>query len=238
MDQYQIPTQENVSSPATPVNPSSCSHHHEFQKYRELLDNASALIVQVRDALAKSEQAEPTHASPLPPEVNAGMPEQSSDRIVEGVFNGYAMLGDDTKQYPVPPNYASKSKLVDGDRLKLIIRGNGQFVYKQIGPVERERRVGVLEPDAADGGFAVVSAGRSYHVLGASITYYHGQPGDEVVLLVPRGGMSPWAAVENIIKPSIASISSSPTTPPIAANTPLDPIDPLNNDISSLLPSF
>jgi len=153
----------------------------------------------------------------------------TADRVVEGVFNGYAMIGDDTKQYPVPPNYASKSKLVEGDRLKLIIRGNGQFVYKQIGPVERERRVGVLESHSADGGMSVTAAGRTYRVLGASITYYHGAPGDEVVLLVPRGGMSPWAAVENIIKaPAAAPASPAPSS--------LLTIDPLDNDFSSLLP--
>ena len=42
------------------------------------------------------------------------------------------MIGPKDKIFPVPANYASKSKLVEGDRLKLTILPNGSFVYKQI----------------------------------------------------------------------------------------------------------
>ena len=35
-------------------------------------------------------------------------------RVVEGVFDGQNMVGSDGKIYSVPPNYASKSKLVEG----------------------------------------------------------------------------------------------------------------------------
>ena len=64
---------------------------------------------------------------------------KSSDdgKIIEGIFDGENMIGPDGKKYSVPPNYASKSKLVFGDRLKLIISDTGKFTYKQIGPVER-----------------------------------------------------------------------------------------------------
>ena len=41
---------------------------------------------------------------------------------------------------------------------------------------------------------------RVYRVLKASITYYKGEEGDEVVLLVPKNSLSRWAAVENVIK--------------------------------------
>jgi hypothetical protein len=37
-------------------------------------------------------------------------------------------------------------------------------------------------------------------VLLASITYFKGEPGDEVVVLVPKEKETKWAAVENIIK--------------------------------------
>src|SRR3989344_3463282 len=59
--------------------------------------------------------------------------------IIEGVFDGQNMVGPDGKLYSVPANYASKSKLVEGDLLKLTISPDGSFIYKQIGPVERER---------------------------------------------------------------------------------------------------
>ena len=38
-------------------------------------------------------------------------------KILEGVFDGQNMVGSDGRQYIVPPNYASKSKLVEGDIL-------------------------------------------------------------------------------------------------------------------------
>ncbi|MFH1375448.1 MAG: hypothetical protein ABIH35_02140 [Patescibacteria group bacterium] len=118
-------------------------------------------------------------------------------KIVEGVFNGKSMVGPDGKDYPVPANYASKSKLVPGDVMKLTIGGDGGFVYKQIGPVERKRVVGPLTQE--DGQYKVIAAGRAYKVLLASVTFYRAEAGDEVVLLVPAVGDSEWGAIDNVI---------------------------------------
>ena len=46
----------------------------------------------------------------------------------------------------------------------------------------------------------VSAGGKSYSVLLASVTYFKGEAGDEVVLLVPKDKESNWGAVENIIK--------------------------------------
>lgn len=125
-------------------------------------------------------------------------------RIVEGVFDGMNMVGPDGKQYPVPANYASKSKLVEGDTLKLTILEDGSFVYKQIGPVERDKALGTLtQGDNAD--WHVLANGRSYRVLLASVTYFKGEVGDEATIVVPKGGDSEWGAVENIIKKAAGS---------------------------------
>src|SRR3990167_10975151 len=127
-----------------------------------------------------------------------GADEQST--IIEGVFDGQHMIGPDGKQYTVPANYASKSKLVEGDILKLTISQDGSFVYKQIGPVERKRLVGVLVKDEEKNEYRVLAEGQSFRVLLASVTYFKGEAGDEAVILVPQDGESKWAAVENIIK--------------------------------------
>lgn len=119
--------------------------------------------------------------------------------IIEGVFDGESMIGPDGKQYSIPANYASKSKLVEGDILKLTITGTGTFVYKQIGPIERKRVIGELEKSTS-GNFVVRSKDRTWRVITASVTYYKGDAGDEVVILVPKIGESKWAAVENIVK--------------------------------------
>lgn len=120
-------------------------------------------------------------------------------KIVEGVFDGQNMIGPDGKKYAIAPNYASKSKLVEGDILKLTIMPDGTFLYKQIGPVERKRLVGQLVKDEETKEFRVLANGRSYKVIMASVTYYKGKTGDETVILVPKDQDSRWAAIENIV---------------------------------------
>ncbi len=71
-------------------------------------------------------------------------PDEAGGKVVEGVFDGQKMAGPDGKEYPVPANYASKSKLVEGDILKLTIADDGSFIYKQIGPTERKQIIGTL----------------------------------------------------------------------------------------------
>ncbi len=125
----------------------------------------------------------------------SGVPE----RIVKGTFDGQNMHGEDGNQYPVPANYASKSKLVEGDILKLTIDKDGSFIYKQIGPVERRRVVGTLVQDQ-QGNYKVKTADKEYKVLLASVTYFKAEPGDEITLLIPKDRESAWGAIENVIK--------------------------------------
>lgn len=128
--------------------------------------------------------------------------EAPNGKVIEGIFNGQEMIGPDGSTYAVPSNYASKSKLVEGDALKLTITGNGSLVFKQIGPVTRDRFKGVLQYEETSRTYQVVAGEQYYRVLLASVTYYKGTPGDEVVILVPRGRKCTWAAIENIFKPS------------------------------------
>lgn len=127
--------------------------------------------------------------------LNTGVTE--AGKVVEGVFDGQGMVGPDGKPYPVPANYASKSKLVAGDTLKLTVTEDGSFVYKQIGPVERKRVRGPLTLEGEQ--YKVIAGGRAYKVLYASVTYYRAEPGDEIVLVVPENGEGEWGAIENVV---------------------------------------
>ncbi len=118
-------------------------------------------------------------------------------KAIEGVFDGENMVGDDGKKYPVPANYASKSKLVEGDLLKLTIADNGSFIYKQIGPVARKMVRGILTEE--NGEYHIMGEGKDYRVILASVTYYRAKPGDEVTIVIPEAGDSVWAAIENVI---------------------------------------
>lgn len=118
--------------------------------------------------------------------------------VIYGTFDGQIMIGDDGKQYPVPANYASKSKLVEGDLLKLSI-SNGVFMYKQVGPIERKNLIGIAGQDEG-GNYFVISEGVPYKILLASITYFKIEPGDEVVITIPAEKPSIWAAIENVLQ--------------------------------------
>lgn len=121
--------------------------------------------------------------------------EDVSGKVVEGVFDGQVMIGPDGKSYPVPANYASKSKLVEGDILKLTITDDGGFIYKQIGPVARRQIIGTLTQH--DGAYYVEANGRDYRILLASVTYFRINLDDQVTIIVPEDNPeATWAAVE------------------------------------------
>jgi hypothetical protein len=125
---------------------------------------------------------------------------EKNQLIIEGVFDGQNMIGPDGKKYIVPVNYASKSKLIEGDILKLTITNNGSFIYKQIEPVQKERLKGLLIKDRETNQWEVLAGGNIYKVLTTSVTYFKGENNDEAIILVPKGNKSQWAAIENIIK--------------------------------------
>lgn len=116
-------------------------------------------------------------------------------KVIEGVFDGQNMVGSDGKTYPVPANYASKSKLVQGDILKLTIADDGAFLYKQIGPVPRKQVVGQLKLE--NGHYFVTVGSQDFRVLLASVTYFKAKPGDQVSVNLPEDdSAAEWAALE------------------------------------------
>jgi len=159
---------------------------------REMIATAERTIQSARAMLAQIE-GKPLKKTP------ARISGDEDGEIVEGVFDGQVMMGTDGKQYPVPANYASKSKLVEGDMLKLTITTDGSFIYKQIGPVERKRLIGILSQDDL-GNFVVLAEGKAYRVLLASVTYFKAEPGDEVTIVIPRDSETFWGAIENLVK--------------------------------------
>ncbi|MBP6945096.1 hypothetical protein KBD61_04750 [Patescibacteria group bacterium] len=168
---------------------------------REQLDSLERLLLQEEAADALQELAEVmSQQQSLAPQPFSS---SSNSRVIEGVFDGIHMVGEDGKQYLVPPNYASKSKLVEGDLLRLVVTDNGRFIFKQRGPIERQRLMGVLTYNDQSDEWSVVADGRKFRVLTASVTYFKAQPNDETVILVPSGNPSSWAAVENVVRKDV-----------------------------------
>jgi len=156
---------------------------------KQLLDSAENQIRKVKSLIFKTEIND--KAKEIISEY------QNDENVIEGVFSGENFVAPDGSIYPVPANYASKSKLVTGDILKLTIMPDGSFVYKQINPVERKKIIGVLE--ATNDNWRVNVDGKLYNVLMASVTYYKAKVGDKIVCLIPIDEKSDWAAIENVI---------------------------------------
>lgn len=163
----------------------------QLKTLKKLIETAEVNLAGAKELLASLTGGE---AVPAASAITAAA--DPSGKVVEGVFNGQQMDADG-KQYPVPANYASKSKLVQGDQLKLIIGDDGSFIYKQIGPVERKKLIGTLA--LKDGQYFVEAQGKDYKVLFASVTYFKAQPGDQVTMVIPQDGKADWAAIEAVI---------------------------------------
>lgn len=162
----------------------------ELKQIKQMLDQAENSVRQAKNLLFSSDIALKASA----------MKTEDGGHIVEGIFDGEKMAGGD-KHYDVPANYASKSKLVAGDLMKLIIQDDGSFIYKQIGPVERQKMIGTLSEISPKN--CVVECGKTqYRVLPASVTYFKASDGDKLTILVPKDSPSEWAAVENLIEKS------------------------------------
>ncbi len=164
----------------------------KLKELKNLLDEAESKVAAAKRILF--EQVYQEQALNLD-ETTLGQP--GPNTIVEGVFDGEEMIDSAGKKYPVPSNYASKSKLIPGDKLKLSIAPDGTFIFKQIGPIDRKRIIGKLSESG--GNYKVVANGKKYNCLKASVTYFHAAPGDEVTCIVPKMGESDWAAIENCL---------------------------------------
>lgn len=153
-----------------------------------------ALILEAETSMAAAKELLVSLVGEEPVDLS-GVSDEPLGKIIEGVFDGQNMVGSDGKSYPVPANYASKSKLVQGDILKLTISDDGTFLYKQIGPVPRKQVVGMLKLE--NGHYYVDVSGKMYRVLLASVTYFKAKPGDQVSVNVPEDdSQTEWAALE------------------------------------------
>lgn len=123
--------------------------------------------------------------------------ESAEGKIIEGIFDGQNMIDGEGEVFPVPANYASKSKLVEGDKLKLSIADNGAFIYKQIELSPRKLVVGHLVLDGSQ--YQVLVDSKIYNVLYASVTFFRAKVGDQVTIIIPETINSKWAAIENVI---------------------------------------
>ncbi len=160
----------------------------QIKRLRSLIQEAETNLACAKELLVSLVGDDPVATSAVRDEV--------AGKVMEGVFDGQNMVGPDGKTYPVPANYASKSKLVQGDILKLTIADDGSFIYKQIGPIPRKQIIGELSQK--DGHYFVDTGKKQYRVLLASVTYFKAKTGDQISIVVPEDEPDDveWAAIE------------------------------------------
>ena len=125
------------------------------QTNEELMKNYQQLLQFVRNSINKAEMelkrakltlGQLMHFDPSNPEsltayleeMRAENPEnlksykEEGMEVIEGIFDGYYMIGANQMKYPVPVNYSSKTKLIPGDVLKLKILADGKFITLEL----------------------------------------------------------------------------------------------------------
>jgi len=113
-----------------------------------------------------------------------------------GKYDGMFMVTEAGKKYPVPDNYAAKTQLVYGDKLKMVEGPEGRR-FKHIEKIPR------VEVEAAltvkDGRFVAVSLEGSYKLIQSAVRYLRGEEGDKVRILLPRDEKhAPFAAIVGV----------------------------------------
>lgn len=118
-------------------------------------------------------------------------------KYIEWVFTWNDMLWADGNKYPVPANYSSKSKLVQWDRLKLSINNFWRMTYKQIAPIEREIKSGIIVKDKDK--YQVIVEWKTYDLLTAAVTHFKANIWDKVSVIIPAWKEATFAAIEAVI---------------------------------------
>ena len=120
--------------------------------------------------------------------------------IIEGLFDGYFMVGADQKKYPVPMNYSSKTKLIPWDTLKLKVMPDWKFIYKLIKPADRKHLRAILSRTDDNKYTAVTDEWTVYFLNQAAVTFFKWTPGDELYIIINEKDKWSFAAIEAIIK--------------------------------------
>ena len=124
---------------------------------------------------------------------------QNEARILKdilGQFDGQNMVDEQGKIRLVPGNYASKSRLIEGDSLKLLILEDGTHFFKKLESVQRIKFIGtVVDHDE----YCAIKddEGKQYRVLSETTSYFALREGMKVAAETSEGGR--WAAIINVI---------------------------------------
>ena len=188
-----------------------------MQKYAQMLDFVKNLLMNTENELKRINVVieQLSNFDPSNPESLTNIPQvdesfgwedlstyqdEENIQVVEWKFDGYFMVWANQKKYPVPLNYASKTKLVPWDTLKLKIMAEWKFVYKLIRPVERKHIKATLSKTDESKFVAMSEDGKVYFLNQAAVTFFKWKPWDELYIITNAEWTWWFAAIEAVIK--------------------------------------
>lgn len=158
-----------------------------YDKLRGILINIQGDISNALDTIKRVEELEKK-------ELYKSMPG------IEGVFDGVNLVTEAGEKLEVPANYAAKSRLVFGDRLK-IIEENGTKLFKQIQKPERLRVEGVLSKK--EGKWHLLTPAGTYKISDIAAEFNYAEINDKAIGLVPKDNPNvAYAALDKVEKPA------------------------------------
>jgi hypothetical protein len=154
---------------------------------------------------------------------------------VEGVFDGTFMVADDGTKHEVPANYAAKSRIVFGDRLKMV-EEDGKQLFKQVEKVERKKVNGVLTKK--EGKWYLLADSGSYKVSDIAAEFNRAELNDEAVGIIPADNASaPYAALDMVNKKDAPVLKPTKQEKPVKHDKPHTPRSDKPKQKSSDAPS-
>ncbi|MFA6981410.1 MAG: hypothetical protein WC243_00045 [Patescibacteria group bacterium] len=113
-----------------------------------------------------------------------------------GTFDGESMVSESGERFPVPANYAAKSMLMFGDKMKMV-EEDGKPFFKNIGKSEPKEIRGVLSKKE-DVWYILADCG-SYRISDTAALYHNAQQNVEATALIPADNLKvPFAALKII----------------------------------------
>lgn len=120
---------------------------------------------------------------------------------VEGYFDGQYLISDDGRKTEVPGNYAAKSRLVYGDRLKVFVEG-GKQIFKQITKAERKKIEGVLSKK--EGKWCLLANEGTYRIADLAADFNNAGLNDKAYAYIPANNLNvPYAALDIVVKSGV-----------------------------------
>ena len=153
----------------------------KIQLLNQAINAASSSLNQAKQILSEIERG-------------GGTPEMPG---LVGKYDGMFMVTEAGKKYPVPDNYSAKTKLVYGDKLKMVEGPEGRRfkLLEEMERVEQEAQLAVK-----DGHFEALGKDVSYRLIQGAIRYWGGEEGDKIKILLPKGGKNiPFAGLLEIV---------------------------------------